>query len=159
MPQGRAKAGMGNSKFKKCIPIDSGGQGRQTSTSILCNVYALEGQRFNYTPMEKLVLALLSASKRLKRYFQAHTIVVITNLPIKQLLSSSEISGRTLKWKFELEGYDIQYRPRTAIKGQFLADFLLWNGQRIESSGRAHDSRKGETYRSHGIDSQTDHLL
>ncbi|GJU67624.1 reverse transcriptase domain-containing protein [Tanacetum coccineum] len=85
----------------------------------------LRGPKVNYTPMEKLVLALLSASKRLKRYFQAHTVVVITNQPIKQLLSSSEISGRMLKWKFELEGYDIQYRPRTAIKGQILADFIV----------------------------------
>ncbi|GKB62073.1 reverse transcriptase domain-containing protein [Tanacetum coccineum] len=75
--------------------------------------------------MEKLVLALLSASKRLKRYFQAHTIVVITDQPIKQLLSSSKISRRMLKWKFELEGYDIQYRPRTAIKGQILANFIV----------------------------------
>ncbi|GJT74568.1 reverse transcriptase domain-containing protein [Tanacetum coccineum] len=86
---------------------------------------ALRGPKVNYTPMEKLVLALLSASKRLKRYFQAHTIVVITDQPIKQLLSSSEMSGRMLKWKFELEGYDIQYRPRTAIKGQILADFIV----------------------------------
>ncbi|GKA62766.1 reverse transcriptase domain-containing protein [Tanacetum coccineum] len=86
---------------------------------------ALRGPEINYTPMEKLVLALLSASKRLKRYFQAYTIVVITDQPIKQLLSSSEISGRMLKWKFELEGYDIQYRPRTSIKGQILADFIV----------------------------------
>ncbi|GJY64397.1 reverse transcriptase domain-containing protein [Tanacetum coccineum] len=85
----------------------------------------LRGPEVNYTPMEKLVLALLSASKRLKRYFQAQTVVVITNQPIKQLLSSSEISGRMLKWKFKLEGYDIQYRPRTAIKGQILADFIV----------------------------------
>ncbi|GJV82339.1 reverse transcriptase domain-containing protein [Tanacetum coccineum] len=35
------------------------------------------------------------------------------------------MSGRMLKWKFELEGYDIQYRPRTAIKGQILADFIV----------------------------------
>ncbi|GKD30679.1 reverse transcriptase domain-containing protein, partial [Tanacetum coccineum] len=67
----------------------------------------------------------LSASRRLKRYFQAHTIVVITDQPIKQLLSNSEISGRMLKWKFELEGYDIQYRPRASIKGQILADFIV----------------------------------
>ncbi|GJR24188.1 reverse transcriptase domain-containing protein [Tanacetum coccineum] len=86
---------------------------------------ALRGPKVNYNPMEKLVLALLSASKRLKRYFQAHTIVVITDQPIKQLLSSSEMSERMLKWKFELEGYDIQYRPRTAIKGQILADFIV----------------------------------
>ncbi|GJW98320.1 reverse transcriptase domain-containing protein [Tanacetum coccineum] len=93
----------------------------------------LRGPEVNYTPMEKLVLALLSASKRLKRYFQAHTVVVITNQPIKQLLSSSEISGRMLKWKFELEGYDIQYRPRTAIKGQILADFIVEHGRKEES--------------------------
>ncbi|GJR78621.1 reverse transcriptase domain-containing protein [Tanacetum coccineum] len=86
---------------------------------------SLRGPEINYTPMEKLVLALLSASRRLKRYFQAHTIVVITDQPIKQLLSKSEISGRMLKWKFELEGYDIQYRPRTSIKGQILADFIV----------------------------------
>ncbi|GJS41682.1 hypothetical protein Tco_0566725 [Tanacetum coccineum] len=40
-------------------------------------------------------------------------------------MSSSEMSGRMLKWRFELEGYDIQYRPRTAIKGQILADFIV----------------------------------
>ncbi|GJZ77571.1 reverse transcriptase domain-containing protein [Tanacetum coccineum] len=45
----------------------------------------LRGPEINYTPMEKLVLALLSASKRLKRYFQTHTVVVITDQPIKQL--------------------------------------------------------------------------
>ncbi|GKD96544.1 reverse transcriptase domain-containing protein, partial [Tanacetum coccineum] len=86
---------------------------------------ALRGPEINYTPMEKLVLALLSASRRLKRYFQAHTIVVITDQPIKQLLSNSEITRRMLKWKFELEGYDIQYRPRISIKGQILADFIV----------------------------------
>ncbi|GKA34665.1 reverse transcriptase domain-containing protein [Tanacetum coccineum] len=61
----------------------------------------LRGPKVNYTPMKKLVLALLSASKRLKRYFQAHTVVVITNQPIKQLLSNSEISGRMLKWEVD----------------------------------------------------------
>ncbi|GJX09643.1 putative reverse transcriptase domain-containing protein [Tanacetum coccineum] len=66
-----------------------------------------------------------NASRRLKRYFQAHTIVVITDQPIKQLLSKSEISGKMLKWKFELEGHDIQYRPRISIKGQILADFII----------------------------------
>ncbi|GJR18230.1 reverse transcriptase domain-containing protein [Tanacetum coccineum] len=86
---------------------------------------AKEGPEINYTPTEKLVLSLLSASRRLKRYFQAHTIVVITDQPIKQLLLKSEISERMLKWKFELEGYDIQYRPRTSIKGQILADFIV----------------------------------
>ncbi|GJU68977.1 reverse transcriptase domain-containing protein [Tanacetum coccineum] len=98
-------------------------EGKQMSVYFVSR--ALRGLEINYTPMEKLVLALLSASRRLKSYFQAHTIVVITDQPIKQLLSNSEITGRMLKWKFELEGYDIQYRPRISIKGKILADFIV----------------------------------
>nr|GEZ90161.1 reverse transcriptase domain-containing protein [Tanacetum cinerariifolium] len=51
---------------------------------------ALQGLKINYTPVEKLVLALVHASKRLKRYFQAHQMVVITDQPIKQVLSKNE---------------------------------------------------------------------
>nr|GEV05981.1 reverse transcriptase domain-containing protein [Tanacetum cinerariifolium] len=86
---------------------------------------ALQGPEINYTPMEKLILALVSASKWLKRYFQAHTIVVITDQPMKQLLSNSEVTGRLLKWRFELGEHDIQYRPRTLVKGQILKDFIV----------------------------------
>ncbi|GKG22797.1 reverse transcriptase domain-containing protein, partial [Tanacetum coccineum] len=58
---------------------------------------ALRGPEVNYTSMEKLVLALVHASKRLKRYFQAHQIIVITNQPIKQVLSKPEVAGRLHK--------------------------------------------------------------
>nr|GEU89507.1 reverse transcriptase domain-containing protein [Tanacetum cinerariifolium] len=86
---------------------------------------ALQGPEINYTLMKKLILALVSANKRLKRYFQAHTIVVITDQPIKQLLSNPEVTGRLLKWRFKLGEHDIQYRPRTSVKGQILADFIV----------------------------------
>ncbi|GJY82714.1 reverse transcriptase domain-containing protein [Tanacetum coccineum] len=86
---------------------------------------ALRGPEINYTPMEKLVLAIVSASKRLKRYFQAHTVIVITYQPIKQMLSNPEVTRRLLKWSFELGEHDIQYRPRTSVKGQILADFIV----------------------------------
>nr|GEZ52174.1 reverse transcriptase domain-containing protein [Tanacetum cinerariifolium] len=86
---------------------------------------ALQGPEINYTPMEKLILALVSVGKRLKRYFQAHTLIVITDQLIKQLLSNPKIKGRLLKWRFELGEHDIQYRPRTSVKGQILADFIV----------------------------------
>ncbi|GKB36309.1 reverse transcriptase domain-containing protein [Tanacetum coccineum] len=60
----------------------------------------------------------------LRRYFQAHPVVVITDQSIKQILSRPENTGRMLKWKFELEAFDITYRPRTSIRGQILADFI-----------------------------------
>nr|GEV79303.1 reverse transcriptase domain-containing protein [Tanacetum cinerariifolium] len=56
---------------------------------------------------------------------RAHTIVVITDQPIKQLLSNPEVSGRLLKWRFELGEHEIQYRLRTSVKGQILADFIV----------------------------------
>ncbi|GJZ86430.1 reverse transcriptase domain-containing protein [Tanacetum coccineum] len=47
------------------------------------------------------------------------------NQPIKQMLSNPEVTGRLLKWSFELEEHDIQYRPRTSVKGQIPADFIV----------------------------------
>ncbi|GJV20920.1 reverse transcriptase domain-containing protein [Tanacetum coccineum] len=85
---------------------------------------ALQGPE-TYTPMEKLVLALVHASKRLKRYFQAHPIIIITDQPIKQVLSKPKIVGRLQKWSIKLGEYDIQYMLRTSVKGQILADFIV----------------------------------
>ncbi|GKC23582.1 reverse transcriptase domain-containing protein [Tanacetum coccineum] len=86
---------------------------------------ALRGPEINYTSMEKLVLALVHASKRLKRYFQAHPIIVITNQPIQHVLSKPEVAGRLQKWSIELGEYAIHYRPRVSVKGQILADFIV----------------------------------
>ncbi|GJY20608.1 reverse transcriptase domain-containing protein [Tanacetum coccineum] len=116
----------------------------------------LRGPEINYTPMEKLVLALLSASRRLKRYFQVHTVVVITDQPIKQLLSNSKISGRMLKWKFKLEGYDIQYRPKTSVKGQILADFIV---ERPEEASSDELHAEPEMTTEPGLCLRTDHLV
>ncbi|GKC72182.1 reverse transcriptase domain-containing protein [Tanacetum coccineum] len=86
---------------------------------------ALQAPELNYTPMEKLVLALVCAAKRLRRYFQAHPIVVITDQPIKQVISRPDVAGRLQKWSVMLGEHNITYRPRTSVKGQILADFLV----------------------------------
>nr|GEZ52961.1 reverse transcriptase domain-containing protein [Tanacetum cinerariifolium] len=41
------------------------------------------------------------------------------------MLSNPEVTGRLLKWRFELEEHDIHYIPRTSVKGQILADFIV----------------------------------
>ncbi|GKA72852.1 reverse transcriptase domain-containing protein [Tanacetum coccineum] len=75
--------------------------------------------------MEKLVLALVFAAKRLRRYFQAHPITVITDQPIRQVMSHPEVAGRLQKWSIMLGEHNITYRLRTSVKGQILADFLV----------------------------------
>jgi hypothetical protein len=85
---------------------------------------ALAGAEINYAPMEKLVLALVHSARRLRRYFQAYQVQVLTELPIKDVLARPEKSGRLAKWAIELGEYNIEYKPRTAMKGQILADFI-----------------------------------
>ena len=86
---------------------------------------ALRGAEERYPRMEKLILALVTATRKLRPYFQAHTIEVPTEYPMKQVLHKPKTSGRLMKWAIELSEFDIIYKPKTAIKGQVLADFVM----------------------------------
>nr|GFA40460.1 reverse transcriptase domain-containing protein [Tanacetum cinerariifolium] len=45
--------------------------------------------------------------------------------PIKKVISKPDASGRLQKWSILLGEHNISYRPRTAVKGQILADFII----------------------------------
>ena len=75
--------------------------------------------------MEKLILALVTTARKLRPYFQAHNIEVPTEYPMKQVLHKPETLGRLMKWAIELSEFDVRYKPKTAIKGQVLADFVM----------------------------------
>lgn len=77
-----------------------------------------------YPQLEKLVLSLVMASGKLKPYFQAHTITVVTSFPLKSVLSKPDLSGRLVKWMVELGEYCLLFEPRTSIKSQVLIDFI-----------------------------------
>nr|GEZ72978.1 reverse transcriptase domain-containing protein [Tanacetum cinerariifolium] len=61
---------------------------------------------------------------RLRRYFKAHPIKVITDQPIKKILNKLEVSGKLAKYAVELGAYNITYIPWNAVMGKVLADFL-----------------------------------
>ncbi|XP_050289994.1 uncharacterized protein LOC126728170 [Quercus robur] len=71
---------------------------------------ALRGAKRRYPQMEKLAFALITASRKLRHYFQAHVINVMTDHPLKKAVELSE--------------FDIRYQPRHVIKAQALADFI-----------------------------------
>ncbi|XP_074277606.1 uncharacterized protein LOC141601242 [Silene latifolia] len=77
-----------------------------------------------YTSFEKLVLALVTASYKLRPYFESHTIHVVTSYPLKTIMRKPELSGRMTKWSVHLSGYDLQFEPKTTIKSQALVDFV-----------------------------------
>nr|XP_016470841.1 PREDICTED: uncharacterized protein LOC107793073 [Nicotiana tabacum] len=77
-----------------------------------------------YPHLEKLALALIMTSRKLRPYFQCHPISVVTAYPLRNILYKQELSSGLAKWAIELSEYDITYQPRTAIKSQVLADFV-----------------------------------
>ena len=75
-----------------------------------------------YLPLEKAILAVVYATRKLPHYFQAHTVVVLIQLPLKSVLRSADYTGRIAKWGTILGAFDIKYMPCTSIKGQVFAD-------------------------------------
>ncbi|XP_021812766.1 uncharacterized protein LOC110755794 [Prunus avium] len=86
--------------------------------------HALQDAELRYPELEKLAYALVLSARKLRPYFQAHSITVLTNQPLRQILQRPETSGRLVKWAIELSEFDIHYHPRPAEKGQAVADFI-----------------------------------
>ena len=90
--------------------------------------------------MEKLAFVLIIAARRHKPYFQAHTIIVLTDKPLRKVMSSPDAARRMALWAVELSEFNIQYRPRTVVKRQVVADFIveftLGDGQGAEKKRR-----------------------
>ena len=86
---------------------------------------AFQGAESNYPRIEKIAFALIVASRKLRQYFQANPILVMTDQPIRKSMNKPEAAGRMIQWAIELSQFDIEYLPRTAIKSQALADFIV----------------------------------
>ena len=63
-----------------------------------------------------VVLVLVHAMRKLPHYFQAHTVYVLTEYPLKSLLKRSDCTGRIAKWGTRLGSFDIRYKPRSLVK-------------------------------------------
>ena len=86
---------------------------------------ALRGAEGRYPMMEKLAFVLITASKNLRHYFQAHVINVMIDHPLKKAMNKLEVAGRLIQWAIELSEFNIKNQPRNAIKAQALTDFIV----------------------------------
>ena len=86
---------------------------------------SLNEAEVHYLPLEKAILAVVHATRKLPHYFQAHTVVVLTQLLLKSILRSADYTGRVSKWGTILGAFDIKYMLHTSIKGQVLADLVV----------------------------------
>ncbi|XP_060200582.1 uncharacterized protein LOC132628835 [Lycium barbarum] len=79
----------------------------------------------NYSPIEKLCLALVFSIKKMKHYFLAHVVrLVLKANPIKFVMSKPVLSDRLTRWYLQFQQFEIVYISQKAVKGQVLADFL-----------------------------------
>ena len=85
---------------------------------------SLHETEIRYLPLEKAILMVVHGTRKLPHYFQAHTVVILTQFPLKAILRSANYTGRIAKWGTILGAFDIKYMPRTSIKGQVLADLV-----------------------------------
>ena len=85
---------------------------------------SLHEAKVHHLPLENAILAMVHATHKLPHYFQAHTVVVLTQLPLRSLLRSANYTGRIAKWGTILGAFDIKYMPRTSVKGQVLINLI-----------------------------------
>ena len=69
-----------------------------------------------YLMMEKLGFSLVTTSRKLRHYFQALVINVLTDHPLKKAMNKLEAAGRLIQWAIELSEFDVWYQPRSALK-------------------------------------------
>ncbi|GAA0178130.1 hypothetical protein LIER_29796 [Lithospermum erythrorhizon] len=87
--------------------------------------HVLHGSEENYPTIDKFAFVLVIYAHRLKSYFESHPITIVTDQPLKRILTIPALSGQMTSWAVELGEFDITYLPRISIKAQVLTDFVI----------------------------------
>jgi ribonuclease HI len=84
----------------------------------------LSETKARYPQVQKLLYAVVLARRKLRHYFEAHPVKVVSSFPLGEIIWNPDAAGRIAKWSVELMGETLAYAPRKSIKSQILADFV-----------------------------------
>jgi ribonuclease HI len=84
----------------------------------------LSETKIRYPQIQKLLYVVILTRRKLRHYFESHSVTVVSSFPLGEIIQCREASGRIAKWAVELMGETLSFAPRKAIKSQVLADFL-----------------------------------
>jgi hypothetical protein len=84
----------------------------------------LSETKTHYLQIQKLLYAVVLARCKLRHYFEAHLVTVVSSFPLGETIRNPDVAGRIAKWCVELMGETLAYAPRKAIKSQILANFV-----------------------------------
>nr|XP_009792388.1 PREDICTED: uncharacterized protein LOC104239453 [Nicotiana sylvestris] len=105
------------------ILAQENGENKENSIYYLSRM--MTPNELKYSLIEKLCLALVFAIQKLKHYFQAHVVRLVSRAnPIKFVMSKPVLNDRLARWYLQFQQFEIVYFPQKVVKGQALADFL-----------------------------------
>lgn len=105
--------------------------------------HMLNDIKIRYSKIEKLIFALIIASRKLRQYFQGRLITVVTNQPLRRILHKPDMTGRLASWIIELSQFNLEYTPRTSMRSQALSDFIVeCNFEAPEEGGVLKDKKE-----------------
>jgi ribonuclease HI len=95
----------------------------------------LSETKAHYLQIQKLLYAVVLVRRKLRHYFEAHLVMVVSSFPLGEVIRNPDAAGRIAKWSVELMGKTLAYAPRKAIKSQILADFVAeWTDTQLPLS-------------------------
>jgi hypothetical protein len=75
-------------------------------------------------------------TRKLKHYFLAHIVWVVSDRPLARVLQSKEAMGRITQWVIEIGQYDVEFISWWVIKSQALIDFIAkWTDSGLRGIG------------------------
>ena len=84
----------------------------------------LQGARSRYSGVQKLLFGLLMASRKLRHYFQAMEITIVTHLPLQRILHNPDTIGRIVEWALELSSFGLKFESTSTIQSRVLVEFI-----------------------------------